>query len=376
MRTATYKNNKMSIIYVYTMIILAIIMGSILFTNINSNAAINKSLDLSQKQLILLSNYLYFEDTEKLIPIQDKLDSMKKDNKYNPDLINSPASGIKDSKAIEMFEDMESDAILSNLVAVDSIDTNIRAVAFVDKNCVGIKDAEAVVVFQGTKGLDEPWLDNLQGATEVETDMQLEAGAFFKRVEKTYNVSHVTGHSKGGNLSQYVTITSGENVRKCVSFDGQGFSKYFINKYKTQIKNNAYKITNICSYKEPVHAMLTPIASRVLLIKTDEDTDSLSSHVSSLLYEKEFFDENGTYLNSCLTKPTNTVKTVEKLSDYVVENISDESFEYASEKITPVLGYVMPLMQDTIAHEDMSVLEALYTELKEDKSAGTSTSAQ
>ena len=367
MQTTTYKHKKGSIIY--TMIILAVIMMSVYFTNIQSKAAINTKLDLSQKQLLLLSNYLYFEDTDKLIPIQDKLDSMKSNNKYDPELINSPASGIKDSKAIEMFKEIESDEVLSNLVAVDSIDANIRIVAFVDKNCVGVKDAEAVVVFQGTKGLDAPWLDNLQGATEVETSMQLEAGAFFSKVEKTYNVSYVTGHSKGGNLAQYVTITHSDNIRKCVSFDGQGFSKYFISKYKTQITENANKITNICSYKEPVHALLTPIASKVLLIKTDDKVDSLSSHVSSLLYEKRFFDKNGAYLSTCLTKPTKIVNTVEKLSDYVTENVSEDTFENASEKITPLLGYIMPLMQDTIAHEDMNVLEALYTEYKETKTA-------
>ena len=368
MRTATYKNNKMSIIYVYTMIILAIIMGSILFTNINSNAAINKSLDLSQKQLILLSNYLYFEDTEKLIPIQDKLDSMKKDNKYNPDLINSPASGIKDSKAIEMFEDMESDAILSNLVAVDSIDTNIRAVAFVDKNCVGIKDAEAVVVFQGTKGLDEPWLDNLQGATEVETDMQLEAGAFFKRVEKTYNVSHVTGHSKGGNLSQYITLTNGDNIRNCVSFDGQGFSDLFIEKYKDNIQKYSDKITTIASYKEPVHMLLTNLSGETLTIKTSDEVDPLTSHVSSILYNEDYFDENGNYKEEIFTEPSELIQNIGKSTEKLLETLDKEQIEHISESAAPYVSSIVSLLQEAMEREDVSLFKAIYEEIKERKS--------
>ena len=38
----------------------------------------------------------------------------------------------------------------------------------------------------------------------------------------------VTGHSKGGNMSQYATVMCSGQVSKCISFDGQGFNKDFI----------------------------------------------------------------------------------------------------------------------------------------------------
>lgn len=357
------RNNRLRA-FMITATVVPVVVASVIISGLTSKASVNETLDLSQKQLCLLANYVYFEGTNQLVQIQDKLDSMKKNGIYDPTLINSPASGIKDSKAIQMFKDIESDSILKDLVAVDSIDNNIRAVAFVHKDCINTKGAEAVVVYQGTKGLNEPWLDNLQGANETDTDLQLEAGTFFKKVENTYDVSYVTGHSKGGNMSQYATITQGINVRKCVSFDGQGFSELFINKYSSQLKQRKHTITSICSYKEPVHAMLTPIAQRVLLVKTDANLDPLSSHISSHLYNKSFFDANGVYKTSVFTEATSTVKAVEKLSDVVVTKMSDEAFSNVSEKVAPVLGYTMPIMQDAIANEDMPFIKALYNEYK------------
>jgi len=328
-----------------------------------SNASVDKTLNLSQKQMLLLSNYVYFENTDDLVNIQDKLNSMKTNGIYNENLISSPASGIKDSEAIEMFKEIEKDKTLCDLTAIASIDTNIRAVAFVNKRCKNIKGAEAVIVYQGTKGLNEPWLDNLEGAYHADTDLQLEAGKFIANVEKKYDVSHVTGHSKGGNLSQYATITHGENVRKCVSFDGQGFSQLFLNKYTKELKAHSSKITSIVSYKEPVHALLTPIASSVKYIKTDEDLNSVASHVSSVLYDKSFFDENGTYKPECLTKPTKTVELISDACYYLVSNVDAKHLQSMSETASPVIGTAMPVLMDASAHEDMSLLKALYTEI-------------
>lgn len=41
-------------------------------------------------------------------------------------------------------------------------------------------------------------------------------------VLESYDSITVTGHSKGGNKAQYVTVLS-DKVDRCISMDGQGF---------------------------------------------------------------------------------------------------------------------------------------------------------
>ena len=162
------------------------------YSIVSSNASVNKTLNLTDKQLLFLSNYVYFDGTENLVTIGEFLDSLKTNGTYNPAKINAPSTGIKDSQAIAMFKEIEADETLRNLVAVGSIDRHIRAVAFVNNSAKNFKDAEAVMVYQGTKGRNEPWLDNLEGAYYTDTDLQKVAGRFFDNVEKDYNITYVT----------------------------------------------------------------------------------------------------------------------------------------------------------------------------------------
>ncbi len=58
-----------------------------------------------------------------------------------------------------------------------------------------------------------------------------------------------------------------DKVDRCVSFDGQGFSNEFCEKYKEEIEKNSYKITSISAYTDPVNALLNPIAKNIKYIK-------------------------------------------------------------------------------------------------------------
>ena len=80
---------------------------------------------------------------------------------------------------------------------------------------------------------------------------------------------------------------------------------------------------------------------------------------------ESFFTENGIYKESCLTTPTKTVKAVSKICSYVVNNMNTTTLKTASESITPILGYAMPLMMNAASYEDKSLLEALCIELSE-----------
>ena len=81
-------------------------------------------------------------------------------------------------------------------------DDPIQACAFKDEN------GNLYVAYRGTG--NRRWGDNGQGFVDSSTDMQEAAKDYFDHVADRYgyNELYVTGHSKGGNESQYVTMTS------------------------------------------------------------------------------------------------------------------------------------------------------------------------
>ncbi|MBO4998776.1 MAG: DUF2974 domain-containing protein [Lachnospira sp.] len=103
---------------------------------------------------------------------------------------------------------------------VPSAGTNFRAACFSN-------DEETVIVFRGTHGA-YTWNDNGEGGYQADTASQQEALYYVNLLGANLTTSGkitVTGHSKGGNLAQYVTICAANLVvDRCVSFDGQGFS--------------------------------------------------------------------------------------------------------------------------------------------------------
>lgn len=105
---------------------------------------------------------------------------------------------------------------------------------------------DAVVVFKGTESPAE-WCDNFTGGNVTDTPHQENAlewyqNAYQKNGLDQYEVT-LSGHSKGGNKAKYITLLD-NSVDHCVSFDGQGFSDEFINKYSQQIAGRQSIIEN------------------------------------------------------------------------------------------------------------------------------------
>lgn len=101
------------------------------------------------------------------------------------------------------------------------------------------------VVYRGTG--DGEWPDNGIGMSREETIQQKQALKYFDQVVETMEIGDtqrlvVTGHSKGGNKSQYVTMESrySELIDVCYSVDGQGFSPEAIDRWK-QIYGEEYE---------------------------------------------------------------------------------------------------------------------------------------
>lgn len=99
------------------------------------------------------------------------------------------------------------------------------------------------VAYRGTG--DGKWIDNAEAFTAEQSSMQKAAQEYFDFVVETYGLSKadgkvfVTGHSKGGNSAQFVTMTSeyAEIIDGCYSLDGQGFSEKAIAAFRNNWKD-------------------------------------------------------------------------------------------------------------------------------------------
>lgn len=102
------------------------------------------------------------------------------------------------------------------------------------------RSGEAIVAFRGTVNGQE-WKDNVEGLNVSDTPAQKKALDFVENLP--YDNITVVGHSKGGNKAQYVAMLS-DKVTKCLSMDGQGFSRKFLDKYWAEIQAKSGMIQN------------------------------------------------------------------------------------------------------------------------------------
>lgn len=121
--------------------------------------------------------------------------------------------------------------------------------------CYRDPEGNAFVTFRGTSSGHE-WYDDVDGLHGSDTVCQEDALAYIENLP--FDKITVVGHSKGGNKAQYLAVVS-DKVIHCVSMDGQGFSREFIDKYKDRILANAGHIRNYSLSTDYVHILLYPV---------------------------------------------------------------------------------------------------------------------
>ncbi|MGV8906324.1 MAG: Mbeg1-like protein [Acetobacterium sp.] len=126
-----------------------------------------------------------------------------------------------------------------------------------------------IIAFRGTTGIG--WIDNIKGGFACDTPQQLKALSFFHEVDGIFDFEDytITGHSKGGNNGQYITIVDGNKVSQCVTFNSQGFSSDFIRKYSQQIIANKDKIVAYECAWDVVNILLNSIAGQRIVVGTE-----------------------------------------------------------------------------------------------------------
>ena len=102
------------------------------------------------------------------------------------------------------------------------------------------------VVYRGTG--DGEWPDNGIGMTDAVTTQQERALQYFEEVVETMEAGDgqrlvVTGHSKGGNKAQFVTMESqyADRIGACYSVDGQGFSPQAVKRWQDKYGKSGFE---------------------------------------------------------------------------------------------------------------------------------------
>lgn len=206
---------------------------------------------LTTEEVLLLNNLMYMNNKDPFKNMDDY------QGKTLGDLVNDIDTGkFKSDKDYTTFtngdewkniiESVRNDEKLCNTRIESSYDDGNGGKSILFHNTV---DNEAVVVYRGT-GSPSEWKDNFQGGSVtdrsdgVSTAQQEKALEWYQSQHlENYDSVTVSGHSKGGNKAKYVTLMD-DSVDRCLSFDGQGFSDEFVDKYQDKIAANQYKIHN------------------------------------------------------------------------------------------------------------------------------------
>ena len=295
-----------------------------------------KYMALSNNQLLMLDNLIYTNycgNNKTIQQIINEIDEDKLNNSYN---INTCEMTSQEWE--ELINEIKSDPVLFNYRVTNYVNdesTGMRAACFVDDEN---NPSDVNVVFRGTSG-DKEWHDNGQGGYLADTPQQISAAEYVNSLPNKYgNHLTVTGHSKGGNKAQYVTIVT-DRIARCVSFDGQGFSKEFLEKYSDDITKKSQIITSISAKYDFVNCLLYPIAGTKIYVDTDTQENYLHYHKPNILLRNidnpkcqsdepaeisKFINEYTTYMISNLSEPERSI-TVDGLISFLEQGDDKEN---------------------------------------------------
>lgn len=276
-------------------------------------------MSFSDKELLMLSNYAYFNCSVAEGKIGDTIATLKDENgNFDKNKIaeqGAVSMNMTEAEAIKFLGDLEKDEKLKNMHVARKVDEGgIRGICYANEN-----EKEACVIFRGTGGTYGAWNDNLQGEYLADTGMQKIAKDFVQYECGTFNNLYVSGHSKGGNLAQYTTIMCSAQVAKCVSFDGQGFGKEFLKEHKKEVEQSKNKITSVSAYNDFVNILLTPIAATRIFVENKGVKED--GHSSMTLLNSIKFNEDGSINNASKTSQGLISRFLENTSDMAVDVI-------------------------------------------------------
>ena len=267
---------------------------------------------LSNAQLLMLDNLIYTDYCENGKDVRGIIREMTNDLNNGKKIEGCMMTADEWRNLISSIND---EPTLLNYT-VQNYETNsstgMRAACFVNDTD---NPTDVNVVFRGASG-DYEWHDNGEGGYLSDTEQQKAAADYVNSLpDKFGNNMTVTGHSKGGNKAQYVTIVT-DRIAKCVSYDGQGFSEEFINKYKETIAKKSQSIVSISASDDYVNCLLYPIAGTRVYIETEDQDNFLYYHKPNIL-----LDDNGNIRKQ--TEQSDLSKFITEYTTYMISNLDE-----------------------------------------------------
>ncbi len=221
---------------------------------------------LNNRQRLLLAQVMYV----------GRIEEIKGDKSFGEHLIklrklvvngkSKISGGLNKQDALDTIDEILKDKELSSLKIVRG-DGPSQASIVLRQSQKNKKDQD-IAVFRGTGGDPNGWYDNGVVLTQEMSPMQKELveGRFKDYAGNNYNITNVIGHSQGGNRAQMYAALHPEKIEMCYSFDGNGFSPEFVEKYSKNIASVKSKIVNISSYDDYVNGNGCQIAGVNLYI--------------------------------------------------------------------------------------------------------------
>lgn len=206
-------------------------------------------------------------------------------------------------------------------------------------------DGTHYVAYRGTG--DGQWVDNGEGMYKESTLMQRRAAEYFDHYIESRGLAEsdniiVTGHSKGGNSAQYVSLASkyARLVDACYSLDGQGFSRKAIEMFKqhlgsgyqTQI-DKLYSINGDNDYVHDLGIAVIPEDS-TYFVKLPDGVDFAGMHALP------FMLTNGQLIIDSNVEQGEVGKFAKKLSEEMMK-LNDEDLEDCALSIMSLLESFM-----------------------------------
>lgn len=181
-------------------------------------------------------------------------------------------------------------------------------------------DGNATLAFRGSEGMDNPeglihdWLGSDLGLLDSpQTRQHAEVERFLAKYQdqiNSYNSISLTGHSLGGNLSDYATLVSYKygfdgKIEQSMSLDGPGFSDEFIKLHMQDIARMNDRMTHVkWSWCGGLLLDLPGVAVREVSVSNEanhKDNESDIGTPKGYLYKHDTkyldIDENGNFVN-------------------------------------------------------------------------------
>ncbi len=249
---------------------------------------------LNDKQNMLLTQFSYYShmlDDFKgmsIVEIRDKLSAMESELEIDTsnDIVGELYKNTDFYQAKQLFDEMV-DSGLGNITVKDvenDKDTGFGAIAFTDElGSTGIS-------YRGTDGLKfeslNDWLDNGAAYATGESLQSTQAERFYAKNRNKDGYNYLYGHSKGGELSEYVYSNNYDDIEGVHLLNPQPLNPYSLTeKQKEAMESDKVDIVIV----EGDYVWFLGKLPSTGNIRIAKNVDGENTH----LYDAITFDENG-----------------------------------------------------------------------------------